>query len=44
MLASNGGELKTVNTLIAAGVDANHVNEVSGSVYTYISLHFKAFL
>ncbi|CAI8050722.1 Putative ankyrin repeat protein MM_0045, partial [Geodia barretti] len=27
MLASKGGELKTVNALITAGVDANHVNE-----------------
>ena len=34
MLASKGGELKTVNTLITAGVDANHVDEVSGAVYT----------
>ena len=34
MLASKGGELKTVNALITAGVDANHVNEVSGAVYT----------
>ena len=34
MLASKGGEWKIVNTLIAAGVDANHVNEVIGAVYT----------
>ena len=34
MLASKGGELKTVNILITAGVNVNHVTEVSLAVCT----------
>ena len=40
MGASKGGEWKTVNTLIAAGVDANHVNEVIIHTSLYTSRPF----
>ena len=43
MLASKGGELKTITVLITAGVNVNHVAEVSLPV-CILSLHFKASL
>ena len=44
MLASKSGELKIVNMLITAGVNVNHVAEVSLAVCILLSLHFKASL